>query len=370
MGKKEIALTAVLAVLVLGLVVGICELKLSGDELPAAEECGQLALSVRYGNDQEYIHIWQDENGDCYFFLPANVSLENAGIANLGRGASLWLDDVLYRKSAGLAGIECGRAYEARMQTADGRVSSKSLIFMQSENLSALFINTESGVLDNIHADKTVKEAADLYLYDEDGKKEYGKGISYIRCRGNTTFYEMEKKSYQIRFPREESLLGMEKAEKWVLLANSKDGSFLRNKIIYDFAGEYSDVEGMEGRYVDLYLNGQYEGNYYLCEKVEVGAGRVDIRDLEELNKTVNSEGTVKNAGTYLADDGSFKAVEGLTNPADITGGYLVVLSMGGYDDCRSGFTTSRGHSFKIVSPEAASVEQVAYIQNLFNEFE
>ena len=36
-----------------------------------------------------------------------------------------------------------------------------------------------------------------------------------------------------------------------------------------------------ESRFVDLYLNGSYEGCYQICEKVEIGQSRVDIRNLE-----------------------------------------------------------------------------------------
>ena len=43
-----------------------------------------------------------------------------------------------------------------------------------------------------------------------------------------------------------------------------------------------------ENALVNLYYDGEYRGCYLLSEKVEVGSGRVDITDLEELNEEAN----------------------------------------------------------------------------------
>lgn len=371
MEKKEIHWLIALAILILGLIGGAGIACLSGEQPPQAEEYGQLQLSLQYGSSRKYVKIWQNAEGDYYFFLPANLSEEHIKFANLGEN-QLWIDDILYQRTdAALKKIQCNKAYSMHMRTAEGELDKENLYFVRSENLSAMFIDTESGTLDQIHADKTVHEQAALHLYDENGKQVFGRGIEYIKCRGNSTFSDTDKKSYQIRLYNKKSLLGMPEAEKWVLLANYKDGTFLRNKLIYDFAEKYSDVEGIEGRYVDLFLNGEYAGNYYLCEKVEAADGRIEIQDLSELNEAVNSSYDLENNGQYLSEDGTFKAVEGLANPPDITGGYLVVLdSPGGYEESRSGFITSMGYHYVVVSPETASPEEVAYIQGLFNEFE
>ncbi len=165
---------------------------------------------------------------------------------------------------------------------------------------------------------------------------------------------------------RNQSLLGMKKGNKWLLLANAFDDSLIRNKLIYDFAAQYTNVPSIEGRYVDLYMNGYYCGNYFLCEKVEVSKNRLDITNLEKANAAVNSEASLQNAEQYVSEDEKITGLAGLRNASDITGGYL--LEIGGGRRCT--FVTGGGQQFSLRSPENATVEQVEYICNLFDELE
>lgn len=98
-----------------------------------------------------------------------------------------------------------------------------------------------------------------------------------VRGRGNSS-WKMPKKSYQFWLDRETELLGMDAAEKWVLIANYADASLMRNKLIYDLAGEMMEYVP-DSCYVNLWFNGEYLGSYLLCEKVEIDSGRVDLTD-------------------------------------------------------------------------------------------
>lgn len=98
-----------------------------------------------------------------------------------------------------------------------------------------------------------------------------------LRGRGNSS-WKMPKRSYQIKFREKRSLLGMKEAKKWLLIANYADASLMRNRLICDLAGELMDYAA-DSRYVDLWINGEYLGNYLLCEKVEVGDGRLNLKD-------------------------------------------------------------------------------------------
>lgn len=196
-------------------------------------------------------------------------------------------------------------------------------------------------------------------------------GVEYVKARGNSTFGDTDKKSYQIKLYRKKALLGMEKEKKWILLANAIDDSLIRNKLIYDFAEKYTDVPSIDGRYVDLYLNGDYVGNYFLCEKVEVSKNRLDITNLEDENRALNSADSLKNGIQYVSDDGSIRAIAGLRNPKDITGGYLVEKDTEDqFSQARCAFRTEAGQYYCVISPENATVEQVEYICGLFNEME
>lgn len=76
------------------------------------------------------------------------------------------------------------------------------------------------------------------------------------------------------------SLLGYPEEEDWVLHGPYSDKTMMRNKLTFDlyaFTGRY----GSRTRYVELVLNGQYQGVYMLMEKVKRDEGRVNIANLK-----------------------------------------------------------------------------------------
>jgi len=94
------------------------------------------------------------------------------------------------------------------------------------------------------------------------------------------------KKSYSIETQTDSGtnnnvlLLGMPKENDWVLYAPYSDKSLVRNVIsyrIYEEMGNWSP----RTRYVDLYLNQDYQGIYVLTEKVKRDKNRVDIKKLK-----------------------------------------------------------------------------------------
>ena len=63
-----------------------------------------------------------------------------------------------------------------------------------------------------------------------------------------------------------ELIKGVE-AKKWTILANAKDSSLLRNKIGYDIA--LAMGLGVDNRFIDVWMNGEYLGNYLLTPKTD-----------------------------------------------------------------------------------------------------
>ena len=359
-----------LAICLLGVVFLLNVLVKKPSTKDYAVDVASLQICVTSGKNTENIKAWKPENTDdtYYFFLPSCVR-ENANITfgNLKGTDSVLLDGVAYRADTLLNDIEYGREYEAAFS---GQENEKDkVVFMSSANLRTVYIKTESGSVENIHSDKNVKEVAYLVIQDATGNVEYDHQIDYIKTRGNSSFYNMDKKSYQIKLFQRSKIAGMKKADKWILLADMIDPSLIRNQFVYHFANKYTEVPASDGIFVDLYVNGDYLGNYYLCEKVEVGKNRLDIRDLKKENKEENSGVTVTEQ--YISEDGSVRAVKGLKSPDNITGGYLVqLISDEKYDTIPSGFYTNLGKAYEIVSPSNATIEEAEYIQNVFNEME
>lgn len=97
-----------------------------------------------------------------------------------------------------------------------------------------------------------------------------------IKGRGNST-WGYAKKPYRLKFNEKISLLGEAKDKSWVLLANYLDKSFLRNRLAF-YLGSISNLEYTpSSHFVELMLNGRYNGTYELTEKIKVSDNRVNV---------------------------------------------------------------------------------------------
>ena len=138
---------------------------------------------------------------------------------------------------------------------------------------------TLNGVgLDEINSSsKEIKyDGNKLDLYDGDNIKEFDE--VQMKGRGNGTWTEA-KKPYQIKFSEKVDLFNMGKAKKWVLLANAMDVSNLRTAAAF-YLEEMLDMKyRFQGKFVELYVNDEYEGLYYLTHAVEIGKNVVDLKN-------------------------------------------------------------------------------------------
>ena len=99
-----------------------------------------------------------------------------------------------------------------------------------------------------------------------------------IRGRGNSSWL-YPKKPYLIKFEKKQSILGMPKAKKWVMLANYRDRTLIRNAIAFDIARYTQQSWVPQGVFVDVFLNGKPIGNYYLVEKISNEKQRLNLGD-------------------------------------------------------------------------------------------
>lgn len=121
-----------------------------------------------------------------------------------------------------------------------------------------------------------------------------------IKGRGNSTWI-LPKKPYRIRFDKKQSILDMPKDKAWALLANYMDKTMIRNKVAYNF-GEMSHLAWTpHSHFVEVWVNGKYNGNYQLIEKYNVSNNRVDIGDegfLLEIDAYASGETDARYFGT------------------------------------------------------------------------
>ncbi|MDR0303373.1 MAG: CotH kinase family protein [Chitinispirillales bacterium] len=104
-----------------------------------------------------------------------------------------------------------------------------------------------------------------------------------IRGRGNDSWGNPNayKKSYRVKFDKKQSLFGLELAKSWVLIAQYRDPTLMFNTIAFEYGNRFGLPFNHSFNFVELYLNGEYKGNYLLTEQNQVNPGRVDINETE-----------------------------------------------------------------------------------------
>ena len=256
--------------------------------------------------------------------------------------------------------------------------------------LPVLYINTEDG--EGITSKDDYK-SADMFIQNntEVSQAVYSGAIS-IKGRGNST-WKMPKKPYRIKLDKKTDLFGMGKNKNWVLLANYVDESLMRNSTAAHIAEELG-LDYMDSVWTDVVINGEYAGNYELCEHIRLGDDRIEIFDWEDEAESVASavNKAEKNNGVKLDKDaledqlkedlswvttGEFEFAGKTYTVADyydaeddISGGYLFEMSEE-YDEV-SQFKTDSGLMVMLKSPEylITNPEMMEYAQEYWQQFE
>ena len=133
--------------------------------------------------------------------------------------------------------------------------------------------------LEEINAgSKDVKYEGNEVAVYEGEEKTLGAENVRVKGRGNGTWVQ-EKKPYQIKFDRKVDMFGMGKARKWVLLANATDATNLRTATAFYLEEMLGMKPALKGEFVELYVDDEYVGLYYMTQAVEIGKTSVDLRD-------------------------------------------------------------------------------------------
>lgn len=143
-----------------------------------------------------------------------------------------------------------------------------------TDHLPKVYVDTPDGAA---ITSKTVwTEGSTIKIINADGSEDLNATTS-IRGRGNST-WGYPKKPYAIKLDSKAEVLGMPKHKRWVLLANWMDRTLMRNDVAFEMARRTMEW-APRGKFVELYLNGKHQGNYYLCEQIKVDENRVDVGD-------------------------------------------------------------------------------------------
>lgn len=248
--------------------------------------------------------------------------------------------------------------------TAEG-VEAQSLSVYCSR-LPVLYIETADGTEDVSKGE--YKEIS--YMLQGAGEHSYDhyEGTAQLKGRGNFS-WEMPKHPYKLKLDQKENLLGMGKNKHWVLVPNFQDISLMRNTLSYRLSGEMG-LTAMKTRWVSLILNGNYVGNYQLCQQIRPGGDQVPVTDLEEISRraadAVIADGMIStdsrdalrecleddlswmSTGVFAFEGQEYPMPEGVKAPP-LTGGFILEIATN-YDEPTK-FTTRMGQPVMFHSP-------------------
>lgn len=222
-------------------------------------------------------------------------------------------------------------------------------IYYQVTNLPTFSIHTTNC---EMPLKKKVDIESSMTLIYENGTQVQEYPI-LVRPRGNFSF-TMENKPYRFKFNDDkkhhimtdsETDKSPAKKKKWCLINNSADKTLMRTLI----ASEVSRKVGMSyvpyARSCDVFLNGEYRGNYLIMDYLDVNKNRIDIDEME----ATDVEGEELTGGYFLEYDGWLSKSQGEI--------YF-------YSHGQNGFT--------VRSPEddVVQIQQLQYIKSHINKFE
>lgn len=331
-----------------------------------------LFFVISNSSSEQRIYCFTDETEKTdYLFLPSYADRNDVKISFAGADRIVFEGEekeITLKNGEHIGGLTCGETYQMIFCDAKGRaLNERRIVVMQSANLPAVFLETDSETMEMLDADKNYEEKGQIVLFDADGNVACVDKLDRISGRGNSTWAH-PKKSYGIRLKNRTDLFGMGSADNWILLSNVEDPAYIRNKITYDMAIAAGMEGSPESQYVDLYINHTYHGMYQLCEKVEIDEERVSIADLEEENERLNKD--IEKCGHF--EEEKRKGTVLTREPGDLTGGYLLERDVPNkYREEISGFITDNlGDLYTIKEPAYASEAEVNYISGLVNAME
>lgn len=325
-----------------------------------------------------------DVKGTNYLFLPASADLANLNVTitrSANDGSLVVAGNQNSQPVNGNAATLNVSALASetdgyRLLTAKvGNGTAFTVRIMQATNLPTIYLtSTNANTQGRSYVDSSKRNTttAALKMIDAAGSEISTMDIKELKARGNSTFTYAAKKSYQMKLETASDLLqNGENVKTWVLLANYFDATLMHDKLFKDMAAALEMPYTASCDWVNLYYDGEYRGVYLLSEKNAVKDTGINITDLEAAYKDQNPEyGTNMTTATGTnAYGGSYTYTTGLTDPTDITGGYLLELNHDAPDEV-NGFVTKKGKGVNVKSPEWCGDAAMEYISEYYQAFE
>lgn len=380
------------------------------DVAPTKEDT--TATLIKWNNYQGSNH---GTSNPYTFYVPKNVDLANAVIYNT-TGNSVTIGGQTINNNDKAEGVKLTKGNNTITNCS---ITDKVVVMQGSTD--AMFLNTtkedgtdfdlptarkwqgDNGITDKKASEykATIKSSGGscTTMDNTSGTAKFSSamGLDTVKGRGNSSWKASAtmfgKYAFNMKLSSKTSLLGMDSAKSWCLLANNADESMMRNALIYQLAKEIGLPDSPEFRFVDIYDNGEYMGSYLVTEKVDVGSSKlVKGKSFEDLNEdAVKAQGgteideTLSKGATYSFTDSKGNTHSNLSmryatvgkntgsSPFEYntTGKYLLEFEISErVNDEPCYFVSPHGQNVVVKNPEFATKEQVEFIAAKFAEME
>jgi hypothetical protein len=197
----------------------------------------------------------------------------------------------------------------------DPQVTSQS--FVQSGTLPVLCIVTPNAQEITLDAIKGAKfkffGADDNFFTDANGANNDAAVSGTIKGRGTTTWTDFNKKPYKIEFDAKQSFNAMPISKHWVLLpfAGDQATGYIKNPLGH-YLAQIIDTDNwhpsMTG--VELVINGEYKGLYFVAENIRPAAERVQINDVGDSGYSAENDWILEFDKYYTGSDAPYSWTE------------------------------------------------------------
>ena len=347
--------------------------------LTAAACAHTLSAQLTVGTEVCTILPYEKEEGQ-YLLLPAFADLNKLVITTDEPADSLCWENEAGESTPFVSG-EAVNWLAVSDETEDGLYTAQlvddgetvaTVHVRKSANLRSMFITSDDPAQDRYWLEDCLKHekitSAGMILADVNGHLDTKMHVEAIRGRGNGT-WDAPKHAYQMKLDKKVDLLktgiGTEKNKTWILLANAYDPTLLRNRFVMDMALELGMTETSMSESIDLYYDGEYRGNYLLCEKVEVKPGRIEIEEADDILALINGPVTDHLAvGREWNRYGvPYTFLDGFRDGGYLKGSYMLELEyVGNTLSERCYFTLKDNTTWGLRSPEGASQRMMEHI--------
>ena len=297
-------------------------------------------------DDQQQVRLFKVESELYYAYLPQG--LKDASEICFQQFEKLQIDGKSYVNGNLIKDMQEGHIYEITAFGWDGKtVETAKLEVFYEEDLPAVFIGSQNGSLKAVDANRSLKENIKIKILDSNGEIDT-EGDCTIKSRGNSSYRDIEQKSYSLKLKSEQSVLGLSAGTEWALLANYRDDlQQMKNKVSLDVAKMLGAKYTPDSQFVNLYVDGQYQGMYLLTQRISSDGGSVKIHDLEKENEHAMTTGVV---------------------PENISGGYLLEFDIRATQE--EGWFPLNSQTVRVKSPEKLLDEELTYIMYYMKKVE